>query len=53
MTAYKQAVRNEIARRIARHAATHCANQNDFAAAALIAMLWGVSPWGAFVNLGW
>jgi hypothetical protein len=47
-----QADRNEIGRRIARHAASYCANRCDFASAGLISRQWLCFWWGYFVDPG-
>jgi len=41
---------NEVGRRIARHAASACAERNDFRSAALIAAAWGCRSWRLFVT---
>jgi hypothetical protein len=48
MTANNQLREVEIGRRIARHAASHCAELNDFAAAQTIAAAWGYQSWRLF-----
>ena len=42
--------RNEIGRRIARHAASYCINHLDFRTATLIAHAWGVPYCGVFID---
>ena len=50
MTTNQQTDQNEIGRRIARHAASYCANRNDFASAGLIARQWLCFWWGLFLD---
>jgi hypothetical protein len=50
MDATSQTDRNEIGRRIARHAASYCADRLDFASATLIAHAWGHPYFGTFTT---